>query len=220
MKIKDLPVVDWPQEKLLRYGPDKLNNYELLAIILGSGSKNNNALELAKKILKQLPEAELIAATTGMLIRFPGIGKTKAVRFIAALELGKRLLYHKQSVLILSPKDVWNELVNIRKEKKEYFVIFYLDVRNQIIKKEIVSIGTLNASLVHPREVFESAIKHSAAQILISHNHPSGDQNPSEEDIVLTKRLEKAGEILGIEIIDHVIITTEKFYSLKEHNLL
>lgn len=120
----------------------------------------------------------------------------------------------------MKPRDVWNELSEIRGSKKEHFIVFYLDIQNQMIKKEIISIGILNTSLVHPRELFEPAIKHLAAQILISHNHPSGDCTPSDDDIKLTKRLIEAGKILGIEIIDHVIVSSTKCFSFKEHKCM
>ncbi len=220
MRIKDLSAVDQPQEKLLRYGVEKLTSNELLAIILGSGTRKLNAVELSKRILQKFKDEKLEKITFSDLRTFSGIGKVKASRIIAAFELGKRLLSGKKISFIMKPKDVWNELAEIRGSKKEHFVVFYLDVKNQIIKKEIISIGILNTSLVHPREVFEPAIKHLAGQIIISHNHPSDDCMPSEEDIELTKRLVKAGEILGIEIIDHVIVSSQKFYSLKEHKFL
>lgn len=122
--------------------------------------------------------------------------------------------------LISRPKDIWRNMDKIRCNKKEYFVAFYLDTKNQIIKKEIVSIGILNASLVHPREVFEPAIRLSAAQIIISHNHPSEDVNPSEQDLIITKRLIKTGQILGIEIIDHVIVGKNNYLSMKEKKII
>lgn len=220
MKIKDLPKVDRPREKLIKYGSEKLRNDELLAIILGTGIKGLNAIDLSKKLIKLFGQEKLIRVTFDELSNFSGIGNTKACRIIATFELGKRLLNGKKTSFIMKPKDVWNELAEVRESKKEHFVVFYLDVKNQIIKKEIISIGILNTSLVHPREVFEPAIKHLAGQIIISHNHPSGDPTPSEEDVELTKRLIKAGEILGIEIIDHVIVSSPKFYSFKEHKLI
>lgn len=220
MKIKDLPKVDRPREKLIKYGSEKLRNDELLAIILGTGIKGLNAIDLSKKLIKLFGQEKLIKVTFDELSNLSGVGKTKACRIIATFELGKRLLNGKKTSFIMKPKDVWNELAEVRESKKEHFVVFYLDVKNQIIKKEIISIGTLNTSLVHPREVFEPAIKHLAGQIIISHNHPSGDSSPSEEDIELTKRLIKAGEILGIEIIDHVIISSQESYSFKEHKLI
>ena len=220
MRIKDLLLVNQPREKLIRYGVDKLTTPELLAILLGSCTKNMNAIELSKKILQKFSDKELQKVTYSDFKEFNGIGKTKATRIISVFELGKRLLHGKKTSFIMKPKDVWNELLDIRESKKEHFVVFYLDIRNQIIKKEIISIGILNTSLVHPREVFEPAIKHLAAQILISHNHPSVDCSPSDEDIELTKRLIEAGKILGIEIIDHVIISTQKSFSFKEHRLI
>lgn len=219
MKIKDLPMYTRPREKLIRYGTDRLNNLELLAIIIGSGTKKHNALDLSGRLFKKY-EDNKEQITYQNLIEHNGIGSTKACRIVACFELGKRLFKNKKTSLILSPEDVWKELDEIRNRTKEHFVIFYLDVRNQIIRKEIISIGTLNMSVVHPREVFENAIRHTAAQILISHNHPSGDPNPSDEDIALTHRLIESGKILGIEIIDHVIVCKEVYYSFKKHEIL
>ncbi|KKQ01592.1 MAG: repair protein RadC protein [Candidatus Roizmanbacteria bacterium GW2011_GWA2_36_23] len=220
MKIKDLPAIERPQEKLIHYGVDKLADEDLLAIVLSSGIKGLSAIELSKKILKFYNQEELLTFTFKDFKKTTGLGKTKICRIIASIELAKRLIQNKQSRLLLTPKEVWEELSEIRAKKKEYFVVFYLDVTNQVIKREIISIGTLNMSLAHPREVFEPAVKHVCAQILISHNHPSGDPMPSAEDTELTKRLIKAGEILGIEIIDHVIVTSKLYFSFKEHNLL
>jgi DNA repair protein RadC len=129
-------------------------------------------------------------------------------------------LKDKKHVLILSPESVWENLKGIRDHKKEHFVVFYLDTRNQEIKRDIVSVGTLNANLAHPREVFEPAIVHNAAQIIVAHNHPSGDTEPSEEDLAITKRLQEASKILGIELLDHVIVSNSGFISLKERGLL
>ena len=220
MKIKELPKIERPREKLIRYGSQKLSNLELLAIILGSGKKGENVLHLAKKILKKFPKDQLSNTSIKRLIEVEGIGDTKACQIIACFELGKRFLKNKTISLVMTPKDVWNEMKEVRSNKKEYFVVFYLDSRNQLIKKEIISIGTLNTSLVHPREVFEPAIKNFTSQIIISHNHPSGENQPSDEDIQITKRLIEAGKILGIEIIDHVIVTSESYFSFQGHKLI
>lgn len=220
MKIKDLPRINRPREKLLKYGVNKLSNTELLAVILGSGKKGENVIDLAKKLIKKFPNNQLLNISIKHLTEVSGIGKTKACQLSACFELGKRLLKNKQATLILSPKDIWNEMKNIRDNKKEHFVIFYLDIRNQVIKKEVISIGNLNNSLVHPREVFEPAIKNLCAQIIIAHNHPSGENTPSKEDIKITKNLIEAGKILGIEIIDHIIVTANHYFSFKEKNLL
>src|SRR3989338_900258 len=215
MKIKDLP-----REKLEKYGPKKLSNAELLGIILGKGKKGENAVELAKKILKKIPINKLLDLKLNDFNNLSGIGKVKALQVIAAIELGKRIITKTSAVEILKPQDIWNELKEYRSKTKEYFIVFYLDVRNNVINKEVVSIGTLNASLVHPREVFEPAVRNLAAQIILSHNHPSGDPSASEEDIKLTKNLIEAGKILGIEIIDHVIVSQKGFVSMKEKALM
>lgn len=220
MKIKDLPKVERPREKLMKYGPEKLNNAELLGILLGKGIKGKNAVELAKNLLKKFSEEKLVDVQFNELKNFSGIGTTKACQIIACLELGKRLFKGKKSRFVVSPKEIWEEMKDVRGGKKEHCFIFYLDVRNQIIKRELISIGTLNASLIHPREVFEPAVKFTAAQIILSHNHPSGDSSPSDEDIKLTKRLIEAGKILGIEIIDHVIVSDRGFTSMKDKALM
>ncbi|HCU70298.1 MAG TPA: hypothetical protein DIC35_00915 [Candidatus Moranbacteria bacterium] len=220
MKIKDLHKIDRPREKLEKYGPNRLSDAELLAILLRTGAKGLNAVELSKKILRKFPQDRLIEAGFPELKKTFGLGSVKAGEIIACMELGRRLLKDKKVELILSPRDVWENLKDIRDNKKEHFIVFYLDVRNQKIKREIISIGTLNASLVHPREVFEPAICHTAAQILIAHNHPSGDAKPSDDDIEVTKRLMEAGKILGIEIVDHVIVAENSFLSLKCEGLL
>lgn len=220
MKIKDLPKVDRPREKLEKYGPERLSDSELLAILLGTGSKGINVVELSNKILKKFSDNGLAKANIKELKNTFGLGSAKACEISACFELGRRLLQNKQSALILEPKDVWNELKDIRDHKKEHFVTFFLDARNQEIKREIISIGSLNANLVHPREVFEPAIRHLAAQIVIAHNHPSGDTEPSEEDLTITKRLVEVGKILGIDILDHVIVAKTGHFSFKEKKLL
>jgi len=219
-KIKDLPKVERPREKLMQYGPEKLSNSELLAILLRSGKKGENVIELANKILKRFSKDELPNLTFNDLKDYSGLGPAKACEIIACFELGKRLLKDKKAEIYLKPKEVWEELKDLRDHKKEHFVIFYLDSRNQEIKREIISVGSLNANLVHPREVFEPAVRHLAAQIILAHNHPSGDPEPSEDDLEITKRLTESGKILGIEVVDHIIITKTGFLSFKEKNLI
>ena len=220
MKIKDLPKVDRPREKLEKYGPERLSDSELLAILLRTGSEGINVVELSSKILRKFSGAGLAKASAKELKNTFGLGSAKACEIVACYELGRRHLHDKQSVLLLSPKDVWDELKDIRDHKKEHFVIFFLDSRNQEIKREIVSVGSLNANLVHPREVFEPAVRHLAAQVIIAHNHPAGDPEPSEGDSIITQKLVEAGKLLDIEIIDHVIVTPKKFYSYRENKLI
>ena len=218
--IKDLPKVERPREKLMQYGPEKLSNSELLAILLRSGKKGENVIELANKILKRFSKDELPNLTFNDLKDYSGLGPAKTCEIVACFELGKRLLKDKKAEIYLKPKEIWEELKDLRDHKKEHFVIFYLDSRNQEIKREIISVGSLNTNLVHPREVFEPAVRHLAAQVILAHNHPSGDPEPSEDDLEITKRLVDSGKILGIEIIDHIIITKTGFLSFKEKNLL
>lgn len=214
-KLKDISKVDRPREKLEKYGPEKLTSPELLAILLRTGTKDCNVLELSKKILQKFPTEKLLNASIKELSEIHGLGKVKACEIIACLEFGRRILKGKKATLILSPKDVWENCQDIRDHKKEHFVVFFLDTRNQQIQREIISIGTLNANLVHPREVFEPAILHNAAQIIVCHNHPSGNPEPSDEDLAITRRLQEAGKILGIEVLDHVIVTKTTFLSIK-----
>ncbi len=214
-KLKDISKVDRPREKLEKYGPEKLTSPELLAILLRTGTKDCNVLELSKKILQKFPTEKLLNASIKELSEIHGLGKVKACEIIACLEFGRRILKGKKATLILSPKDVWENCQDIRNHKKEHFVVFFLDTRNQQIQREIISIGTLNANLVHPREVFEPAILHNAAQIIVCHNHPSGNPEPSDEDLAITRRLQEAGKILGIEVLDHVVVTKTTFLSIK-----
>ena len=215
MKIKDIPKSDRPREKMEKYGPDKLSDAELLAILLRTGTKDLNVLKLSQKILEKFGNEKFVDLSIENLKTVHGIGSAKACEILSCFELGRRMLKGKKTSILLSPKDVWERMEDVRGSKKEHFVVFYLDSRNQEIHKEIVSVGTLNESLVHPREVFENAIKNNAASIIIAHNHPSGDLEPSQADIEITKKLIHAGKILDIKIIDHIIVTINGYNSLK-----
>lgn len=220
MKLKEMPKAERPREKLIHYGVSRLTRTELLAMLLGSGRKGENVRELSARVLRTCGADKLPEMTYEELVKVPGLGTARACTLIAAFELSRILLQGKKTELYLKPEDVFDRLKDIRDNKKEHFVILYLDTRNQEIKKEIVSIGSLNASLVHPREVFEPAVRNTAAQILIAHNHPSGDTNPSTEDINVSHRLAEAGKIMGIEVIDHVIVSKNSYFSFKEKGLL
>ena len=221
-RIKDLPKDERPREKLIKKGASALKLEELLAILLRTGAKNKDVLKLAEDIVLKYNKNQLKNIGFEELRNIYGVGPTKAVQILAAIELGKRLFKPKdeKEIYIHSPKDVLKETNNIKENKKENFVVLYLDARNKLIAKETVSIGTINASLVHPREVFEPAIRELTVQIILVHNHPSGDSQPSEDDLILTKRLIEAGKILGIEVIDHIIITKDKYFSFKEKRLM
>jgi len=214
VKIKDIPKVDRPREKLERYGVEKLKDAELLAILLRTGTKDINVLKLSEKILNKFKNQKFENVSIDDLKKIHGLGSVKACEIIACFELGRRMLKDKKSSILLSPKDVWQRMEDIRDSKKEHFVVFYLDSRNQEIQREIISIGTLNESLVHPREVFEGAIKNNASSIIIVHNHPSGDLEPSESDMEISKKLINAGKILDIRICDNIIVTKTLFKSI------
>lgn len=220
MPIKNYHKIEQPRERLVKYGPGKLSDEELLAIVLRTGPRGSSVIELSKRVLREFTEARLAQASVSDLVKVKGIGEVKACELVAGFELARRLIQDKPSRVMLSPREVWEELADIRSSKKEHFYVLFLDTQSTVLKKELVSVGTLNASLVHPREVFEPAIKHLASHIIVAHNHPSGGLEPSEEDLRVTKRLQDAGRLLGIDLLDHVIVTNKGFCSLKGHNLL
>jgi len=213
VKVKNIAKFDRPREKLEKYGPEKLKDSELLAILLRTGTKDLDVMKLSQKILRDFAEEKILNVTIEDLQKIHGLGLAKSCEIVACFELGKRKLKGKKTNILLTPKDVWEAMSDIRAGKKEHFVVFYLNSRNQEIEREIISVGTVNASLVHPREVFENAIKNNASSIILTHNHPSGDTEPSQDDIDVTKKLVHAGKILDISVIDHVIVTDKEFKS-------
>lgn len=216
-KIKDIPKSDRPREKLIKHGTQFLSNSELLAILIGSGFKGKNVIQLAKDILKKYQSKNLPKLSFKELISQKGIGRASACRILAAFELATRLLLNQdeEAVILQTPQDVYRLLKEIGKYKKEHFIGLYLNARHQLIYRETISVGSLEASIVHPREVFEPAIKQHASAVIVVHNHPSGNLDPSNEDLKINEILVKAGKILGIEVIDNIIITNNGFTSLK-----
>ncbi|HEY8362708.1 MAG TPA: DNA repair protein RadC [Tissierellaceae bacterium] len=223
--IKELPVTERPRERLFSHGAAALSNEELLAIIIRTGNKEDTALDLARRLLSR-DERGLVALrdiTLQELIETKGIGKCKAAQIMAAIEIGKRISYYDalSKVKISNPSTIANLFMDeMRYLQKEHFRILLLDTKNQIIATEEISIGTLNASIVHPRDVFRAAIKRNANSIILLHNHPSGDPTPSNEDINITRRLLEAGNLMGIKVLDHIIIGDNKYVSFKEANLI
>lgn len=213
MKMTTLPKVLRPRERLIREGPGALSDAEVLAVLLGSGYAGRSVLEVSRQILAAQPLRRLAAASHAELVRLRGIGPAKACLLLAAFELARRRLDGREP--IASPESVADLVVDIRRSRKEQFVALYLDGRNHLIHREAISTGTLTASLVHPREVFGPAVARSAASIVLAHNHPSGDPQPSDEDIELTHRLVEAGTLLGIAVLDHVIVTEREALSLR-----
>jgi DNA repair protein RadC len=222
--VRDLPLSERPRERLQRLGAENLSAQELLAVVLGRGIKNESVLVTAQRLLDRFKTMRGIAeATTEELRAVRGIGLAKACQIQAAFELANRRRIKSEGnpkVAISSPEDVYNELqTKARGKKKEYFWAVLLDTRNKIIKSVEISVGSLDSSIVHPRELFKEAIAASASSIIVAHNHPSGNPQASQEDIKLTKRLKESGELIGIEIVDHIILGDEQFLSLKREGL-
>ena len=220
-QIPGVADVDVPWEKMKRLGPEALRDEELLAIILKTGYGGSEALQRSNAIFRKHTPATLVEMDRAQMKRINGLTATKVDLLIAGFELARRGLNQGMGIepSISRPSDVVSLLTDIKNHKKEFFIAVFLNARNQVIKKETISIGSLNASLVHPREIFNPAVGSSAASIILSHNHPSGDVTPSQEDIELTRRMVQAGEIMGIEILDHLIVASERFLSMKEANL-
>jgi len=221
-KIKDLPKHKRPREKLFEKGAESLSDTELLAILIRTGRAGNSALDIAKDVLKRYPLSKLLTTSVNDLLSIKGVESTKAITIKAALELGQRATgsFNDSLPILDSPKVIVAQLTDLRGKQKEYFIALYLNARNQMIYKETISVGTLTASLVHPQEVFEPAIRHFASSIVIAHNHPSNSLEPSEEDIKLTENLARAGKILDIDLLDHIIITNNGYASLKERGII
>ncbi len=222
MRIKDLSKIERPREKLISKGPGNLKDEELLAILLGTGIKGKNVIEIAKQILRKHSKKRLLQLEYKELAKIKGIGSAKACTILASTELVKRALKIQDETLpiIKSVKDVVAQAVYMRDKTREHLMVIYLNARNEMIFKKPMFIGTLNANLVHPREIFAEALKQNAASVILVHNHPSGDSDPSEDDINITKRIVQAGKIMGIDVLDHIIITKTKAFSFKENKLI
>ncbi len=220
LMIRDVPTTERPRERLLNEGVQVLANHELIAIILGSGTKQESVLQLSQRILHHFQGLRLLKdSSVDELKQIKGIGDTKAVQLLAAIELGSRVhkLQNDERIVIRSPEDVSRYVMeDMRFLTQEHFVALYLNTKNHVIHKKTIFIGSLNASIVHPREVYKEAFRYSAAAIICLHNHPSGDPSPSREDIDVTKRLVETGKVIGIELLDHIIIGDQKYVSLKE----
>ena len=206
-KIKDIPKFDRPREKFLEKGADALTNSELLAILLGSGIKGTNVKVLSQKILKKFGD-NLLNASVDDLMQISGIGQAKALQISSALALTRRLFDKQNSLdnLILSAQDAISLVSDLKDKKQEHLVCLYLNARNALIKKETISIGTLDKSIVHPREIFAPGLEMHAAGVILAHNHPSGDSSPSEQDKQVAKRIIEAGQLMGINVVDFLII--------------
>lgn len=216
-KIKDIPKVDRPRERFLKKGPDALSKSDLLAILLGSGIKGKNVKKLAQQIIKKFGK-NFLNITVGDLQKISGIGQAKALQIVSAISLVKRYYEENENneIIIKNSKDVLSLTYDIKDKKKEYLICLYLNARNILIKKEIISVGLLDKTLLHPREIFYPATELNTACIILVHNHPSGDFSPSEKDIQIVEKITHAGEIMGIPVVDFIIVSKNGHYSFFE----
>lgn len=221
--IRDMPADERPRERLVSYGPEALSTPELLAIILRVGSSRGSAISLAQQLLSHFGSLRAVAtATAAELSRVPGVGMAKAAQIKAAFELGKRLAAATTERPVVNRPDLAANLLmeQMRYHDKEHFKALLLDTRNRCVAVRSISVGGLNSNVAHPREIFREAVAHSAAAVIVAHNHPSGDPTPSKEDEVLTRRLVEAGKIMGIEVLDHLVIGDGRWVSMKEKGLM
>lgn len=217
LKIHDLPIEDRPRGKLIKQGPEALSIQELMAVILNTGTKNESIMKMSERIIREYGEKSIIVEKDAKkLSKDLGIPLVKSCQIIACGEMGKRL-FSKNDIgftNIRTAKDVYEYLQDMRNLPKEHLRGIYLNSHNRIIHDEVISIGTINTSVIHPREVFRPAIEYNAAAIIIAHNHPSNVATPSAQDIEITRQIVQAGKVLGINILDHIIITKDNYVSI------
>lgn len=220
--IKTLPLEENPREKALTYGIETLNNVELLALILRTGHKNESVIQLSQRLLTQIGGfANLSTVTYADLIALKGIKQAKAIEILSIIEIAKRLKdVSSIEKPLLNPYDIFGRVHNqLMFLKQEHFLLLCLDNKNKVIKEKTIFIGSLNMSVVTPREVFKEAIAISSAKIVLVHNHPSGDALPSEEDLLMTEQFQKLGQMMSIEVIDHIVVGWNQFYSIMAKQL-
>lgn len=220
--IKDIPLNERPRERLINKGVEYLSNEELLAILLKTGTKDYSVKALANSILKQLDNINSLKdINLQSLIKIKGIGQVKACEILAAIELGKRLnekITCINQIKVYSSDSIYEYYKDkLNDKKQEHFYCVYLDTKNHIIKDKLLFIGTINESLIHPREIFKEAYLLGASSVICVHNHPSGNANPSNNDILMTKQLQEVGKILGIKVLDHIIIGKDVYFSFNDN---
>lgn len=208
-----------PRERLREQGAANLSNTELLAIILGSGTKKQNVFQVSRNVLKKTSLSSLGGLSFQDLCAIPGLGSAKAAQILASLELGNRA-HHVPLTSFLSPHVVWQETQEIHYKQREYLWALYLDARHQLVSKHLLAVGSLNQTIIEARDVFMEAIKKPSAGVILVHNHPSGDTQPSDADVSFTQVIAAAGELLGITLLDHVIVSSKGYYSFREKKLL
>jgi DNA repair protein RadC len=219
VKIKDMPLSERPRERLIRHGSEALSNAELLAILLRTGTKRESVLSLATRILSEYSLKDLASASVAELKKIHGISDAKACQIAACFELARRLAEDRaeEKPVIKSSGDAFRVLYpRLAQRKVEIFAGIYLNSKNRVLRLVNISQGGLEASVVQPREVFRIALEEASTRVIVAHNHPSGDPEPSSEDIAITKALKRAGELLGIELLDHLIIGDGRYVSLRD----
>jgi DNA repair protein RadC len=216
----DVEEADRPRERLLELGPGVLADADLVAVLFGTGTGGESVFETARRVVRSVDVRRLNRVPVEEILAVRGMGPARAAQLLAAAELGRRVWPDGDPPLVRGPENVYELTRDIRGANREHFMGFYLNSRNQVLRRDIISIGSLNASIVHPREVFAPAIAVSAAALILAHNHPSGDPTPSEEDLAITRRILEAGRLLGIELLDHVVVARDSYTSFKERRLL
>lgn len=224
MNIKDIPMEERPRERVLNNNIENISNEELLSIVLKTGTKNKSVKELAMEVLKTINGiSNMKNLTINQLLKIKGIGITKAIEVVATVELGRRIYLSNRVIKtrLTTPEDVYKYMrYDLQDKKQEYFYCLYLNNKKELIERKLLFMGTINKSIVHPREIFKEAYLLSASSIICVHNHPSGDSNPSKEDIFLTKALVDIGKIQNIPVLDHVIVCDNEYYSFNDNNLI
>ena len=220
--IKDIPILDRPRERFIKYGVINLSNEELLSIVLKTGYKGYSVKDISNNILKEIKDVtDLKELTINKLIRINGIGEVKAITLLSAIELGRRVYSNKNNIIIKlnNSKEIYNYIKDkLIYKKQEYFYCLYLDANNKLIEDKLLFIGTLNKANIHPREIFKYAYINNSTKIVLIHNHPSNNVLPSKEDIILTKNIIDISKIQDIKVIDHIIIGNTNYYSFYDNN--
>jgi DNA repair protein RadC len=221
MKIKDIPKEGRPRERFLKHGPETLSNAELFAILLRTGSKEENVVDMSNRLISEYGLDKLFECSLKELQKIKGIGPSKAMQILTIAELGKRYSQSKTPITkITQAKDVFDYFhERLKNEKQECFYVLILNNQNHIIKEELITKGVLDAAIVHPREIFRPAIKNSASKIILVHNHPSGNSNPSEEDLDITHQIIEVGKQIDIKVLDHIIIGNGSWWSWVENRV-
>ena len=221
-RLLDLePAIARPREKMLKYGPRALTNTELLAVVLGNGVEGENVLQVAEDLMRRHGAEALPGLTLEGWRTARGIGTVKACQMTAAFELARRILVRPEAEFrVSSPREAYDLVRDLKRARKEHLVALYLDAQNHLIQRETISIGALNTTRTHPREILQPAILHSALAFVLVHNHPSGSLEPSRDDLDFTRSIARAAELIGVALTDHLIVSPRGYLSLKERGVL